>query len=31
MADLLTTILHAVSAKSYTPIKAKALFKRLNI
>lgn len=31
MTDLLTKILHAVSAKSYTPIKAKPLFKRLNL
>ena len=31
MTDLLTKILHAVSAKSYTPIKPKALFKRLNL
>ena len=31
MADLLATVLHAVSAKSYTPIKPKALFKRLNL
>lgn len=31
MTDLLTKVLHAVSAKSYTPIKPKALFKRLNL
>jgi ribonuclease R len=31
MTDLLTKILHAVSAKSYTPIKPKALFKRMNL
>ena len=31
MADLLSRILHAVTAHSYTPIKAKALFKRLNL
>jgi ribonuclease R len=31
MTDLLTKILHAVSAKSYVPLKAKALFKRLNL
>jgi ribonuclease R len=31
MSDLLTKILHAVSARSYTPIKPKALFKRLNL
>ena len=31
MADLLAKILHAVSAKSYTPIKPKALFKRLDL
>ena len=31
MPDLLTSILNAVSAKSYTPIKAKPLFKRLNL
>src|SRR5688500_14757747 len=31
MTDLLTKILHAVSARSYTPIKPKALFKRLNL
>src|SRR5262245_31098411 len=31
MADLLSRILHAVTAHSYTPIKAKALFKRLNV
>jgi ribonuclease R len=31
MSDLLTRILHAVSRPSYTPIKAKALAKRLGI
>src|SRR5262245_23652812 len=31
MTDLLSRILHAVTAQSYTPIKAKALFKRLNL
>ena len=31
MPELLTQILHAVSARSYTPIKAKALAKRLGI
>ncbi len=31
MSDLLTRIVHAVTAPSYTPIKAKALFKRLNL
>ena len=31
MADLLSRILHTVTAQSYTPIKAKALFKRLNL
>jgi ribonuclease R len=31
MTDLLTRILHAVTARSYTPLKAKALFKRLNL
>src|SRR5262245_62050148 len=31
MADLLSRILHAVTAQSYTPIKAKALFKRMNL
>src|SRR5262249_20259232 len=31
MTDLLSRILPAVTAKSYTPIKAKALFKRLNL
>jgi ribonuclease R len=31
MSDLTTSILQAVSAKSYTPIKAKPLFKRLNL
>ena len=31
MADLLSRVLHAVTARSYTPIKAKALFKRLNL
>ena len=31
MADILAKVLHAVSAKSYTPLKAKALFKRLNL
>ncbi len=31
MPDLLTKILHAVSAQSYHPLKAKALFKRLNL
>ncbi|MBM3980959.1 MAG: ribonuclease R [Planctomycetes bacterium] len=31
MTDLLTKILHAVSAKSYVPLKAKPLFKRLNL
>jgi ribonuclease R len=31
MTDLLSRIIHAVTAQSYTPIKAKALFKRLNL
>jgi ribonuclease R len=31
MTDLSARILHAVSAKSYSPIKPKALFKRLNL
>ncbi|HSQ55608.1 MAG TPA: ribonuclease R, partial [Gemmata sp.] len=31
MSDLVPRILHAVTAQSYTPIKAKALFKRLNV
>src|SRR5262245_6967693 len=31
MPDLLSKILHAVSAQSYHPLKAKALFKRLNL
>jgi ribonuclease R len=31
MTDLLPRILHAVTARSYTPLKAKALFKRLNL
>ena len=31
MADLVTRILHAVTAQSYTPLKAKPLFKRLNL
>src|SRR5262245_29052730 len=31
MTDLLSRILHAVSARSYTPLKAKALFRRLNL
>ncbi len=31
MTDLLTRILHATTAHSYTPIKAKPLFKRLNL
>ncbi len=31
MTDLLSRILHAVAARGYTPIKAKALFKRLNL
>jgi len=31
MTELLPRILHAVTAHSYTPIKAKALFKRLNL
>ncbi len=31
MTDLLTKILHAVAAKSYVPLKAKPLFKRLNL
>src|SRR5262245_28780314 len=31
MAELLSRILHAVTARSYTPLKAKALFKRLNL
>ena len=31
MTDLLARIIHAVTARSYTPIKAKALFKRLNL
>jgi ribonuclease R len=31
MSDLLSRILHTVTAQSYTPIKAKALFKRLNL
>ena len=31
MSDILTKILHAVSAKSYHPLKPKPLFKRLNL
>ncbi|QJW97464.1 ribonuclease R family protein [Frigoriglobus tundricola] len=31
MPDLLAKILHAVTAKSYVPLKAKPLFKRLNL
>jgi ribonuclease R len=31
MADLLTKILHTVTARSYVPLKAKPLFKRLNL
>jgi ribonuclease R len=31
MSDLITRVLHAVSAKSYVPLKAKPLFKRLNL
>jgi ribonuclease R len=31
MADLLSRILHAVTAQSYTPLKPKVLFKRLNL
>ena len=31
MPDLLAKILHAVTAQSYTPLKAKPLFKRLNL
>ncbi len=31
MSDLLNRILHTVTAQSYTPIKAKPLFKRLNL
>jgi ribonuclease R len=31
MSEILTKILHAVSAKSYHPLKAKPLFKRLNL
>jgi ribonuclease R len=31
MTDLVTRILHAVSARSYNPLKPKALFKRLNL
>ena len=31
MTDLLSRILHTLTAQSYTPIKAKALFKRLNL
>jgi ribonuclease R len=31
MADLLSRILHAVTGPSYTPLKAKPLFKRLNL
>ncbi len=31
MTDLLSRILHAVTAQSYSPVKAKALFKRLNL
>ena len=31
MSDLVTRVLHAVSAKSYVPLKAKPLFKRLNL
>ena len=31
MSDLLTRILHAVSRPSYTPVKAKALSRRLNL
>ncbi|MBA4189724.1 MAG: ribonuclease R [Planctomycetaceae bacterium] len=31
MPDLLSRILHAITAHSYTPIKAKPLFKRLNL
>jgi len=31
MTDLLTRILHVITSHSYTPIKAKPLFKRLNL
>ncbi|AMV22905.1 Ribonuclease R [Gemmata sp. SH-PL17] len=31
MSDLLSKVLHAVTAKSYVPLKAKPLFKRLNL
>ncbi|HVL14876.1 MAG TPA: RNB domain-containing ribonuclease, partial [Gemmata sp.] len=31
MTDLLSRVVHAVTAQSYTPLKAKALFKRLNL
>ncbi|MFM8274307.1 MAG: RNB domain-containing ribonuclease, partial [Gemmata sp.] len=31
MSDLLAKVLHAVSAQSYVPLKAKPLFKRLNL
>jgi len=31
MSDLLSRILHTLNSKSYTPIKPKALFKRLNL
>ncbi len=31
MPDLLAKVLHAVTAKSYVPLKAKPLFKRLNL
>jgi len=31
MTDLLAKVLHAVSAKSYSPLKPKVLFKRLNL
>src|SRR5438105_3823383 len=31
MTDLLTKILHTVTAKSYVPLKPKPLFKRLNL
>ncbi|MBY0457686.1 MAG: hypothetical protein K2V38_10135, partial [Gemmataceae bacterium] len=31
MPDLLAKVLHAVTARSYVPLKAKPLFKRLNL
>ena len=31
MADILAKVLHAVTAKSYVPLKAKPLFKRINM